>query len=153
MPPSYVFVIDISLAAINNGYLASVIESIKDMITNDAFLNKDRTRVGIITYDATTNFYNLNPKLSQPQMLTIRDDIFLPAPLEFLIPNIDDVKDTILNLLDLIRDSTPNSQACKDSGRLIEAIKAAFLLVQGTGGKIVAFNASNSFAGLVNYFI
>lgn len=45
MPPSYVFVIDISNSAIQNGLFTSVIESIKDIISNDVFINLSRTRV------------------------------------------------------------------------------------------------------------
>lgn len=79
-------------------------------------------------------------------MLSVTEDLFLPAPVEFLLGNIEDIKTNVLNLLDLIRDTTPNIQTCNDSNKLIFAIKAAFLLLQSTGGKVISFNASQSFA-------
>lgn len=44
-PPSYVFVIDVSLSAIHSGYTNAVCESIKDAITNDLFFNPELTKV------------------------------------------------------------------------------------------------------------
>lgn len=161
MPPTYVFVIDTSFTSVQNGFLTSTIETIKDLIFNDSFVNISRTRViiiynfyiiqqiAIITYDATINFYNLNPKLNQPQMLCLTEELFLPAPLEFLLANLEDSKTNILNLLDLIRDVTPKTQTCKDSNKLLMAIKAAFLLLQSSGGKVISFNSSQSFAHTV----
>ena len=52
MPPTYVFVIDTSFTSVQNGFLTSTIETIKDLIFNDSFVNISRTRV-IIIY----NFY------------------------------------------------------------------------------------------------
>ena len=146
MPPSYVFLIDTSNTSVNNGFMSSVIESIKDFIQNDCFANLSRTRIAIITYDATINFYNMNPKLNQPQMLCVTDELFLPAPIEFLMANLEDSKNGLITLLDLIKDVTPNTQTCNDSSKLLMAVKAAFLLLQSNGGKIVAFNSSLSFA-------
>ena len=116
MPPSYVFVIDTSQVSIQNGFLSSVIESIKDLISNDNFANLSRTRVNksllinyylynsnltsqiaIITFDTTVNFYNLNPKLNQPQQLCVSEELFLPAPVEFLLANLEDSKNIYTN--------------------------------------------------------
>ncbi len=49
MPPSFVFVIDISQASNQNGFLSSVIETIKDIISNEVFPNMSRSRVRKIT--------------------------------------------------------------------------------------------------------
>jgi protein transport protein SEC24 len=149
MPPSYVFLIDTSNASMMNGYLSSVIETIKDIINNDLFQNLSRTKIGIITYDNTINFFNLNPQLNQAQMLSVKDDLFLPVPVDYLLVNMEDSKDKILSLLDMIRDSSQNNNNCQDSDKLIEGIKAGFLLVQSTGGKILSFNSSFHFASTV----
>jgi len=82
-------------------------------------------------------------------MLCLTEELFLPAPLEFLLANLEDSKTNILNLLDLIRDVTPKTQTCKDSNKLLMAIKAAFLLLQSSGGKVISFNSSQSFAHTV----
>jgi hypothetical protein len=49
--PTFIFLIDVSLASIQNGFLSATIESIKDTINNDLIPNSDRVRVKI-------NFYN-----------------------------------------------------------------------------------------------
>jgi hypothetical protein len=90
-------------------------------------------------------------------MLCITDELFVPAPIEYLLANLEDSKANVLSLLDLIRDVTPKTQTCNDSNKLLLAIKAAFLLLQSSGGKIITFNASQSFAlsvlNCINYTI
>jgi len=46
--PTFVFLIDVSLAAIQNGFLSATIESIKDTINNDLIPNSDRVRVNYL---------------------------------------------------------------------------------------------------------
>lgn len=43
--PTYVFLLDVSSASIQNGFLTACLESIKDTINNDLILNADRVRV------------------------------------------------------------------------------------------------------------
>jgi hypothetical protein len=43
--PTFIFLLDVSLAAIQNGFLSASIESIKDTINNDLIPNTDRVRV------------------------------------------------------------------------------------------------------------
>ena len=80
MAPAFYFIIDVSVAAIQNKFLFAVIESIKDIINNDSLNNYDRTKVAIITYDTNIHFYNLNSKSNQNQMLIVsEDDLFIPT--------------------------------------------------------------------------
>ncbi len=83
-------------------------------------------------------------------MLCVTEDLFLPAPVEFLLGHLEDTKNNIISLLDLIRDTSQNYETCPDSSKLITAIKAAFLLLQSTGGKVICFNSSQSFAATVS---
>ncbi len=46
--PTYIFMLDVSQAAIQNGYLSACIESIKDTINNDLILTQERVRVNLI---------------------------------------------------------------------------------------------------------
>ena len=48
----------------------------------DALPGDDRTQVGIITFDSSIHFYNLNDKMRAPQMMIVADtsDLFLPVP-------------------------------------------------------------------------
>jgi protein transport protein SEC24 len=140
--PTYIFVIDVSLAAISNNFLNAVIETIKDTINSDALAYQERTRVAFITYDSSVHYYSL--KGNQPTMLCISDEtMFLPCPIDNLLVNASDNKKIILDLLDMIQNSyTTNS--CKDSNRIFHGISAAFLLARKTGAKIICFNASHS---------
>ena len=80
MAPAFYFIIDVSIASIQNKFLYAVIESIKDIINTNALNNYDRTKVAIVTYDTNIHFYNLNVKSNQNQMLVVsEDDLFLPT--------------------------------------------------------------------------
>ncbi len=67
MPPRYVFVIDVSYVAVTSGALPVICQAIKDSL--DKLPGGERTQVGFLTFDSTMHFYNLAPRLSQPQMM------------------------------------------------------------------------------------
>jgi protein transport protein SEC24 len=46
-PPTFFFLLDVSLAAIQNGFLSAVIESLKDVINNDTIPQQERAKVRI----------------------------------------------------------------------------------------------------------
>lgn len=82
MPPTYVFVLDVSKPAIDTGYLSMATNTIKSVIEQQLLPGLDRARIGFITYDSAVHFYNLRPTLKQPQMLVISDieTMYLPQP-------------------------------------------------------------------------
>jgi protein transport protein SEC24 len=57
MPPTYVFVMDVSKPAIDSGYLNICVSTIKSVIENQLLPGGERTRV---------HFYNLRSTLKQP---------------------------------------------------------------------------------------
>ena len=67
MPPSYMFVIDVSSAAIACGMLTAVVDGIKGAL--DELMANERTMIGFLTFDTSLHFYNLKAGLAQPQML------------------------------------------------------------------------------------
>lgn len=67
MPPSYMFVIDVSVSSVSSGLLAATVEGIRGAL--DALSENERTMVGFLTFDSTLHFYNLKASLAQPQML------------------------------------------------------------------------------------
>ncbi len=87
MPPTYVFLLDVSLASLESGYFASVLETIKDIFINNLVSNPDRSKFAFITFDTHVNFFKIlhkNSTIETPQMLCIsNDDIFLPAPVKY----------------------------------------------------------------------
>ena len=66
MPPTFIFVLDVSKPAIDTGYLQICVSTIKNVIENELLPGNTRSRVLFITYDASVHFYNLRATLKQP---------------------------------------------------------------------------------------
>lgn len=66
MPPTYLFVLDVSKPAIDTGYLQIATSTIKSVIESKLLPGGERTRIGFITYDSSVHFYNLRSTLKQP---------------------------------------------------------------------------------------
>lgn len=138
--PVFMFVIDVSYTAVVTGMLDTVVSGIKEAIQSGRIPGGSRTQVGIITYDTSLHFYNLNPNLSQPQIFVVADleDIFLPLPDDILV-NLSESEAAILNLLDSlpqIYHDTKLNESCMGS-----AIKGAYLAMKHIGGKLLVFGA------------
>ena len=145
----FMFLFDTSLKSINSGFLESCIEGVKDAINNDIFYNGNDVNISIITYDSEICFYSCGEKFAQPQMLIVTDEpTFLPTSKINLILNIEDDKDKILQILDLIQ-STFNQNNInlknhvKDSNKIFSALNSGYLLGKNLGGKILIFSESN----------
>merc|ERR1719460_2686179 len=81
--------------------LDTIVSGIKEAIQSGSMPGGPRLQIGVVTYDTSLHFYNLNPNLSQPQMLVVSDldDIFIPLP-EGVLVNLSDSQESIINLLD-----------------------------------------------------
>jgi protein transport protein SEC24 len=101
MPPTYVFVLDVSKPAIDTGYLGTAVATIKSVIENQLLPGSERARISFVTYDSSVHFYNLRSTLKQPQMLVVTDieAMYLPQP-EDLLVNLSDSLDLVTSLLD-----------------------------------------------------
>jgi protein transport protein SEC24 len=146
----FIFVLETSLSAIDSGFLSACVESIKDAINNDIFYNGDNVNISIITYNTNVDFYSYGEKFTQPQMLSVVDDpAFLPTSKINLVLNVDDDKEKILQILDLIQNTFNRNNAniinnnCKDSEKIFSALNGAFLLGNKLGAKIIIFSSSN----------
>lgn len=137
-PPVFFFVIDVSYVSVVTGVLDAAVMGIKQAIQSQRMPGGNRLQIGIITYDSSIHFYNLNSNLSQPQMLIVGDleDIFLPLPDDILV-NARESESVILSLLDqlpnLFRETKIN-ESCMGS-----AIKAAYMAMKHIGGKLLVF--------------
>ena len=100
-PPVYVFVLDVSVTAVQSGMLHTCIDTIKQ--TLDDLPGAPRTRMGIITFDNSVHFYNLKSTLKQPQMMVVPDltELFIPVPDDLLV-NVAESRDLIDSLLELL---------------------------------------------------
>ena len=126
-PPVFMFVIDVSYTAVVTGLLQTVVTSIKEAILSGKIPGGQRVQVGIITFDTSLHFYNLNSNLSQPQMLVVSDleDLFLPLPDDILVP-LAESETAIVNLLDSLPSifgETKVNESCLGS-----AVRGAFMV-------------------------
>jgi len=101
MPPTYVFVLDVSKPAIDTGYLYTAAATIKSVIESKLLPGQERARVAFVTYDSSVHFYNLGSTRKQAQMLVVTDieNMYLPIP-EDLVVDLTDSIDLICAFLD-----------------------------------------------------
>lgn len=145
MPPTYVFVIDVSSAAAASGMLRVACAAIKASL--DSLPGDERTLVAFITYDNTLHYYNLKSTLSAPQMMVVAEieDPFVPLPDDLLV-NLRESRP----LVDALLDSLPQSygRASQVESAMGPALQAAFLVMNHIGGKLLLFQAAAPSLGI-----
>lgn len=70
-PAVYLFVLEVSRAAAESGYLRVVCETLIEEL--DRLPGDARTQIGFITFDSALHFYSLAENLSQPHMMVVGD--------------------------------------------------------------------------------
>lgn len=152
-PPVYLFLIDVSVNSVNSGLLDIICNTIKKLlpknnnndgnaneggINNNNYVFDSRTLIGIITFDLTIHFYNLNPNLRQTQMMVVPDlsDIFIPLPEDILV-NAHESQNSLDMLLDNLPIMWRNNKVTDCCAG--NAIKAAFMVLKKIGGKLLLF--------------
>eukprot|EP00970_Alexandrium_tamarense_P007425 scaffold1361_cov269-Alexandrium_tamarense.AAC.5 len=137
-PPSYFFVIDVSMASVRSGMLKSAAKAIAESL--DDLPGSPRTQVGFITYDESVHYYSLKSGLANPQMLVVADlvELFVPAPDDLLV-NLQESREVI----DVFLDNLPNmfAKTTSQSACLGPALKAAFTVTKHIGGKMSVFQS------------
>jgi len=138
--PSYFFVIDVSQAAIASGMLGGVAAAISKSL--DDLPGGERTKVGFITFDTSVHYYSLKPGSSQAQMMVVGDlnELFVPAP-DHLLTDLKDARMAVDHLLENLPTMFRERDAPADSC-LGPALKAAFTITKGIGGRMCIFQAS-----------
>ncbi|EDO16344.1 hypothetical protein Kpol_1059p34, partial [Vanderwaltozyma polyspora DSM 70294] len=142
LPLHYVFLIDVSLLANENGSSLSAIESVRATIEYISDFQPN-CKVAIISYDSKLKFYNLRPELvtAQEYVVTEINDVFLPfyhglfaSPSESMTV-IDDTLRKISEFITLDKYSHV-PQVCY--GSALQAGKLALdTVTNGQGGKII----------------
>nr|CAE03817.2 OSJNBa0027H09.17 [Oryza sativa Japonica Group] len=139
MPPSYFFLIDVSVSAVRSGLLEVVAKTIKSCL--DDLPGFPRTQIGFLTFDSTLHFHNFKSSLSQPQMMVVADldDVFLPLPDDLLVNLVDS-----RHVVDSFLDSLPNmfQDNVNVESALGPALKAAFMVMSQIGGKLLVFQST-----------
>lgn len=143
--PVFVFVIDVSHAAVASGMLQVTVEAIKSSLDN--LPGSPRTQVAFITFDSTIHYYNLKQTLRAPQMIAVPDidDVYVPLPDDLLV-NLYESRD----LVDMLLDSLPDLFGQNDEVEcaLGAAVQGAFNIMQHIGGKMLVFQTALPGVGL-----
>lgn len=138
----YIFVIDVSLLANENGSSLAVIEAVRKSIEYIAD-NQENCKIAIMTYDNKLKFYNLRPELESAQEYIVSEinDVFIPffnglfvKPAE----SMNVITDTLRKIEDFIRNDKYSHIAQSCYGSALQAAKAALTEFTGKqGGKIM----------------
>ncbi|KAJ6996198.1 protein transport protein Sec24-like, partial [Populus alba x Populus x berolinensis] len=138
MPAVYFFLIDVSMHAMQTGATAAACSSISQVIAD--LPEGPRTMVGIATFDSTIHFYNMKRALQQPLMLIVPDihDVYTPLQTDVIVP-LSECRQHLELLLESIPTMFQNSRIAESS--FSAAIKAAFLAMKNTGGKLLVFQS------------
>ena len=142
-PLVYLFLIDVSYAAVTSGLLATTARCIRESL--DRIPNADRrTRLGFIAVDASLHFFNIPRDGSDnvdTTMLVVSDleEPFLPTPNDLLV-TLTECRENIESFLDKLQEMFQHTQS--GSSALGSALRAGHKLIGPVGGKITVVSAS-----------
>ncbi|KAF8644917.1 hypothetical protein AX16_008199 [Volvariella volvacea WC 439] len=134
-PAVYIFLIDVSHAAVQSGMVATatrtILESL-DRIPDEG----GRTKISIICYDTSLYFFSIPPGATDPTMLVVSDidDVFLPKPTDLLV-NLAEARAALENLLGRVNDMFQDNTIVGSA--MGPGLQAAFKLISPIGGKII----------------
>ncbi|KAJ1325569.1 protein transport protein SEC24 [Microdochium nivale] len=142
-PLVYLFLFDVSYAAVSSGLLATSARTILDSLNR--IPNADRrTRIGFIAADSSLHYFAI-PKDTdehiETNMLVVSDldEPFLPVPQDLLVP-LTESRNSIENFLAKLPEMFQNNQ---DNGSCMgSALRAGHKLISPLGGKMVVLSAS-----------
>ncbi|RDX93911.1 Protein transport protein Sec24-like, partial [Mucuna pruriens] len=138
MPAVFFFLIDVSMNAVQTGATAAACSAISQVISD--LPEGPRTLVGVATFDSTIHFYNLKRALQQPLMLIVPDvqDVYTPLQTDVIVP-LSECRQHLELLLESIPTMFQNNRISESA--FGAAIKAAFLAMKDTGGKLLVFQS------------
>ncbi|GMI77120.1 hypothetical protein like AT4G32640 [Hibiscus trionum] len=138
MPAVYFFLIDVSMNAVQTGATAATCSAINQVISD--LPEGPRTLVGIATFDSTIHFYNLKRALQQPLMLIVPDiqDVYTPLETDVIVQlsECHQHLELLLENIPTMFHSSTTAESCFGA-----AIKAAYLAMKSTGGKLLVFQS------------
>ncbi|KAJ7979721.1 Protein transport protein Sec24-like [Quillaja saponaria] len=138
MPAVYFFLIDVSMNAIQTGATAAACGAVSQVISD--LPEGPRTFVGVATFDSTIHFYNLKRASQQPLMLIVPDvqDVYTPLQTDVIV-QLSECRQHLELLLDSIPTMFQSNRTAESA--FGAAIKAAFLAMKDTGGKLLVFQS------------
>lgn len=153
LPLRWLFVIDVSMEAVQRGFLEGFCQGILDSlygddVSDEAGQNGERksrlapgSKIGIVTFDREAHFYNLSAGLEQAQMMVMPDmnEPFVPLG-EGLFVDPEASRSVITNLLTQIPQMF--SRIKNPEPALLPTLDAVLAALAPTGGKIICSLAS-----------
>jgi protein transport protein SEC24 len=143
--PAFFFCFDVSAQAVRSGVLSAAATALKQCL--DQLPGGNRTKIGFITYDHAVHYYNLDPKLKNPQMLVVADlkELFVPLP-DHLLVSLDESRHVVETFLDALPEMFKANAANEPQHQqppscLGPALKAAFTVMKNIGGKMSVFQS------------
>ncbi|VDL69235.1 unnamed protein product [Nippostrongylus brasiliensis] len=147
-PAVYVFVLDVSAAAIESGYIFAFSEQL--LINLDQLPGDDRTQVAFVCVDSMVRFYQFTSgsrRLPKELIVDEVDEMFLPSHHGILVPlkkNVDAVRAFVEKLPVLFEHPTTSSNC------LGSALKIVHELIAEIGGRVTVFQATIPNIGLAS---
>jgi protein transport protein SEC24 len=142
-PLVYLFLLDVSYAAVSNGLVATTARTILDSLNR--IPNADRrTRIGFLAVDTSLHYFSI-PKDSdegaETNMLVVSDldEPFLPVPHDLLVP-LSESRQSVEKFLQALPTMFQNTQT--NGSAMGSALRAGHKLISTLGGKIVVLTAS-----------
>ena len=152
VPLHYIFVIDVTSLAIENGSTMAVLEAVRQSIEY-IIDNQPECKIAIMTFDNKLKFYNLRPDLEAAQEYIVAElnDVFIPF-FNGLFANpsesINVITDTLRKIEDFIRNDIGSPVPNNCYGSALQAAKMALSEFTGNqGGKIICSLNSLSTVG------
>ncbi|KAG5522503.1 hypothetical protein RHGRI_034613 [Rhododendron griersonianum] len=138
MPAVFFFLIDVSMNAIQIGATAAACSAISQVIAD--LPDGPRTMVGVATFDSTIHFYHLKRELQQPLMLIVPDvqDVYTPLQADVIV-QLSECRQHLELLLENIPTMFENNRTADSA--FGAAVKAGFLAMKNTGGKLLVFQS------------
>ncbi|KAL8280889.1 hypothetical protein RQP46_006568 [Phenoliferia psychrophenolica] len=148
-PLHYIFAIDVSYASARCGLVKEVVQGLRELLFPPQADEGEPaqsglplgSKVAIMTFDRTVQFFNLKPGLEQAQMLVVPDlsDMFLPLSEGFLVDPIES-RSVIENLLESLPSLAVESSIVEAA--LGGPMKAATVALKNLGGQVNIFQTS-----------
>ncbi|KAG6535448.1 hypothetical protein ZIOFF_000421 [Zingiber officinale] len=138
MPAVFFFLVDVSVNAVQTGATAAACSAISQSLAD--LPDGPRTMVGIATFDCTVHFYNLTRSSQQPLMLIVPDidDVYTPLHMDIIV-QLTECRQSLEQLLENIPGMFGSNKIAGSA--FGAAIKAGFLALKPTGGKLLVFQS------------
>lgn len=136
MPPSYLFMIDVSTAACTSGAAAAACQAVKRTLGD--LPGGERTMVGVATFDSSLHFYRLPRNGGQPHMLVVADvaEPYAPLPAGLVVP-LAEHREALEGLLEAIPGMFTGGRPGENAAAA--AVKAGVEALKATGGRVALF--------------